>query len=166
MQQKHLRALLSMPTTKVGAPQQKEFYFVFKLKPEVKERGRAMKKNDGTLFIRTPDKTRRYEERIGQLTRLQYPLSKPLTGPLIASLMFTFKSDPDGDLDNYVKAILDGMQQGKAFGNDKQIRGINAHVIYFNELEEDTTVEERTEVILSPRANLTMDYNEYLKGEV
>jgi len=33
-----------------------------------------------------------------------------------------------GDIDNYTKAVLDGLQ-GIAFGNDKQITKVNAEII-------------------------------------
>lgn len=154
-----LRSLLSMGTTSLGVNKTTEHYFEFKLKPQVKERARAgvRKSESGKLstFVHTPEKTRRYEERIGIMAKIQHG-NVPLLGPLIANINFYFEKDPDGDLDNYVKAILDGMQQGKVFKNDKQIRGINAHVFYFDELDEDEERIERTEVILSPRRSLAV----------
>jgi Holliday junction resolvase RusA-like endonuclease len=152
-----LRSLLSCATTSLGKQTQREYYFEFKLKPQVKERARAgvRKSSEGKIssFMHTPEKTRRYEERIGIMAKIQHN-GIPILGPLIANINFYFEKDPDGDLDNYVKAILDGMQQGKVFKNDKQIRGINAHVIYFDELDEDDERIERSEVMLSPRRSI------------
>lgn len=93
--------------------------------------------------------SREYELLIEQMTDIQHPLDRPLEGDLIATVSFYIKNRVHGDLDNLLKSILDGMQ-GVAFKNDKQIRGFNVHVYYFDEIPESERIE-RTEVILTHR---------------
>ena len=92
----------------------------------------------GTRHV-TPAKTRRYEEAIGKLCRVRMGALKPASGPIAVSFV-AFIPIPESwsktdkaramagllqptsrpDLDNYEKAILDGLN-GVAFYDDSQV---------------------------------------------
>lgn len=137
---------MNIPTLEVGKRQ--PIYYRFDMRPLPKERARAFKQR-GRMRTFTPQRTKEYELLIEQATSLQHPFEQPLEGDLIANVNFYFENRIHGDLDNCLKAILDGMQ-GVAFKNDKQIRGFNVHAFYFDELDEDER-RERTEVIITHR---------------
>jgi crossover junction endodeoxyribonuclease RusA len=105
-----------------------EYSFLIEGKPKPKERPRMTKR--GRTY--TPKATLEAERRV----RDSY--SGPLfTGPVALNLLFekdnvqvTIKdarwtSGLRGDIDNYVKTILDGLQ-GKAFDNDRQVVDLQA----------------------------------------
>ena len=86
--------------------------------PVAKERPRRGK--NGSWY--TPTKTRDYEQLVGWIwkeTRI-----KPLTGPVSVRLDFWI-GGRDKDLDNLVKAVLDGLN-GVAWEDDSQIVSITA----------------------------------------
>ena len=86
-------------------------------------KGRPRATRQGRIY--TPAKTRNYERRVGIVAALHIP--GPLTGWIQAKIWISLpmtKSGSErlngGDLDNYAKSILDGLQ-GVAFIDDKQI---------------------------------------------
>ncbi|MBX9665978.1 MAG: RusA family crossover junction endodeoxyribonuclease [Candidatus Obscuribacterales bacterium] len=143
-----MSARKKIPTTSVG-PLRVPLYFVFNLRPVPWERNVPIKTKGRVLMLKA-QRTRDYEARIAEATALQYEYDAPLEGDLIAHLTYYLANKIHGDLDNLTKAVLDGMQ-GVAFRNDKQIRGLNIHVVYFEELEDGEPRIERTEVILVHR---------------
>ena len=64
-----------------------------------------------------------------------------LKGALTVSIDFYFADKRHGDIDNHIKAILDGLQYGRAFENDKQIMRVEAEIFYDDE--------ERAEICIS-----------------
>lgn len=99
---------------------------VFKFPPQVKQRPRMTRR--GRVF--TPAKTLEFEAAVAKAWRF-----KPLEGDVVVEIYlhkdtFTvcvdnYKGDTTtklrGDIDNYVKSILDGLN-GVAFIDDKYIR--------------------------------------------
>lgn len=73
------------------------------------ERGRA----------HTPKRTREFEEQVAWAARTVPPI--PRDARLSVELSLFSKRKLTGDLDNYAKAILDGLQKGGLFENDGQI---------------------------------------------
>lgn len=68
---------------------------------------------------RTPERTRVYEEAVAWHARAQ---GWRFTGPIAVEIALYFGSTPLGDLDNYAKAILDGIQRGGLIEDDGQVR--------------------------------------------
>lgn len=135
-----------IPTTQVGI--REPCHYRFDMRPRPKERPRSVRVGNRIVVMKSKT-SREYELLIEQMTDIQHPLDRPLEGDLIATVSFYIKNRVHGDLDNLLKSILDGMQ-GVAFKNDKQIRGFNVHVYYFDEIPESERIE-RTEVILTHR---------------
>lgn len=105
-----------------------EYSFLIEGKPKPKERPRMTRR--GRTY--TPKATLEAEQRI----RDAY--SGPLfTGPVAIQMFFysdhtevaiyeeEWTSPLRGDIDNYIKTILDGLQ-GKAFDNDRQVVSVSA----------------------------------------
>jgi Holliday junction resolvase RusA-like endonuclease len=106
-----------------------KFSFAVDLRPQVKERPRMTRR--GRVY--TPAKTLDYERSVAEL--YDGPMFE---GPIFFSVMFAKEyslvtiqeaTKPQdslrGDLDNYVKAITDGLQ-GQAYVNDRQIVRLHA----------------------------------------
>ena len=99
---------------------------IFKFPPQVKQRPRMTRR--GRVF--TPAKTLEFEAKVAKAWRF-----KPIEGDVVVEIhlhkdTFTVSVDKHtkdtvtklrGDIDNYVKAILDGLN-GVAFTDDKYIR--------------------------------------------
>lgn len=68
-------------------------------------------------FIYTPPATREYEKLVGWVARCAG--CKPLNGPLAVKLHL-FIRGRSGDVDNYCKSILDGLN-GVAYEDDDQV---------------------------------------------
>ena len=68
-------------------------------------------------FIYTPPATREYEKLVGGVARCAG--CKPLNGPLAVKLHL-FIRGRSGDVDNYCKSILDGLN-GVAYEDDDQV---------------------------------------------
>lgn len=83
--------------------------------PRPKERHRLGA--NGRMY--TPEKTVQYERAIAAVARL-YLGHWRKDGRYRTTLTFVFDCTRRGDLDNYVKAVHDGLQ-GFAFENDKQV---------------------------------------------
>lgn len=88
----------------------------------------------------TPEKTRDWETVVEQHIRRERKLRPPLEGRLIAHATFwlprpktvkdAYPTNTRADIDNLVKALLDGAQNGGAFVNDGQITDITASKRY------------------------------------
>jgi crossover junction endodeoxyribonuclease RusA len=77
----------------------------------------------GNGHVYTPQETREYEELIGWMTqRLRFP-----RGPLSLRVVFYY-GKRQGDIDNRVKTLLDGLQRGGALLNDNQIVEVHAQL--------------------------------------
>jgi Holliday junction resolvase RusA-like endonuclease len=96
----------------------------------------------------TPEKTKNYESEVGMMAKAAMGASKPLEGALEAFIYVTFpvpasyskkrteaclsgqeKHTKKPDLDNVVKAVLDGMSD-IVFLSDSQITSIHATKVY------------------------------------
>ena len=75
----------------------------------------------------TPARTRAWEQEIGWMARAVG--MEPMAGDVGITLRFQRKGRVRADLDNLVKAVLDGLN-GIAFGDDRQIIELVADVHY------------------------------------
>ena len=72
----------------------------------------------------TPRRTLNWEQEVGWSAKVTLKLPEPLQGPLSVDLEF-YGARSNADLDNLVKAVLDGMQ-GVVFENDRQVVELSA----------------------------------------
>lgn len=89
----------------------------------------------------TPPRTRAYEEHVAQacvVTRRER--GRTLTYDLDVRIELHTKSALRGDLDNYAKSILDGLEKGQLFRNDKQIKQLSIQVAITPEHDEKAVV--------------------------
>ena len=107
--------------------------FMFSLDPVAKARPRFAR---GRVF--TPFKTERYEAHIAVVAAAQMNGSPMIEGPIYAKFRFIFKRKKSvtrahhiirPDLDNLIKAILDGLN-GVAFKDDAQVCSLSATKVY------------------------------------
>lgn len=110
--------------------------FVVPGRPVPKARPRVGR--NGAVY--TPRATREYEERAASAARAAG--IEPLAGPVAVRAVF-FVSGRAGDLDNYLKALLDGLK-GTAYGDDCQVVRLEA------EVRACVPGEERAEVEVEP----------------
>lgn len=109
----------------------------FDIKPFPKERPRATRA--GVMY--TPSKTRDYEKQILGMFEEQFPDHEPIDEPICVKVdlatdsivVSVYKRDHKpkgmrGDLDNYVKAILDALN-GAAWVDDRQIVALTARKV-------------------------------------
>lgn len=101
---------------------------VFKFPPQVKQRPRMTRR--GRVF--TPAKTLEFEAKVAKAWRFKPIEGDVSVGIILGKETFTvwvdeYQGDTTtklrGDIDNYVKSILDGLN-GVAFTDDKFIRSI------------------------------------------
>jgi Holliday junction resolvase RusA-like endonuclease len=88
--------------------------------------------NQGRFF--KPKRTRDYEERVAWACRA----SSAVIGNADCQVMIEFcaKRKLRGDLDNYAKAVLDGLQIGGMIENDRQVKTLS---LSYGGHEEDVT---------------------------
>lgn len=107
--------------------------FLFSLDPLAKLRPRFSR---GHVF--TPVKTKRYEQHVAMVAKIQMEGAEMLDGPIHARIRFVFKRKKSvkrvhhtikPDLDNLIKAILDGLN-GIAFKDDAQVCSLSATKVY------------------------------------
>lgn len=108
--------------------QRKPMRMYMQLKPKVKQRPRLGRR--GRVF--TPTATLQHEAEIAALWKKKFGRRKPLEGPVLVSVDFDkhgmwvevaptdLPSLMRGDIDNYLKAVLDALN-GIAYVDDKQI---------------------------------------------
>jgi Holliday junction resolvase RusA-like endonuclease len=100
----------------------KEIRLKFLIDPVPKGRPR-FSKFGGTY---TPPRTKAFEKAVQMMAKNQYR-QKPLDGPIEVGIEFVFKkpqkpsnSYPKGDIDNYVKSVLDSLN-GVVWNDDRQV---------------------------------------------
>lgn len=107
--------------------------FMFSLDPVAKARPRF-----GRDRVYTPFKTERYEQHVAMVAKAQMVGAEMLDGPIHARIRFVFKRKKSvkrihhiirPDLDNLIKAILDGLN-GIAFKDDAQVCSLSATKVY------------------------------------
>ncbi len=103
-------------------------------RPVPKERPR---RGRGGQFY-TPARTRSYEEKVGWTARAASV--RVLSGPVSLAARFYFSRCPPGDLDNYLKAVADGLK-GIAYRDDRQVVRITAELLSCRAGEERVEVE-------------------------
>jgi crossover junction endodeoxyribonuclease RusA len=87
----------------------------------------------------TPEKTRMYEELVGW--KAKQVIQKPLKKNIAVYITIYASSKIQGDLDNYAKSILDGMN-GVAYIDDKQICSLSIQRISDKEERVEIEIEE------------------------
>lgn len=107
------------------------------IQPVPKARPRATR----TGRVYTPAKTAEYERSIAKLVShhsaligalaldVVFVLKRPRSRPKSKPHRF-FKAGSRGDLDNYIKALLDGLQRGGVVPNDAAVVQIQAYKVY------------------------------------
>lgn len=105
-------------------------------KPAPKQRPRVGK--NGRVY--TPRITRDYELKVAWSAKAAG--LQPLAGPVEVRVAFYFAARPPGDLDNYLKALLDGMK-GIAYDDDGQVVKLAAEARRCRQGEERAEVEVR-----------------------
>lgn len=99
------------------------YRFTIEGQPIPKARPRLGKKG----YAYTPKKTKNYEALVKKSAMLAIP--EPLQGDLFVHIDFYRKGKVKADIDNMVKAILDGLNK-VAYADDKQVRQLFASVEY------------------------------------
>jgi crossover junction endodeoxyribonuclease RusA len=87
----------------------------------------------------TPEKTRMYEELVGW--KAKQVIKSPLRKNIAVYITIYASSKIQGDLDNYAKSILDGMN-GVAYIDDKQICSLSIQRISDKEERVEIEIEE------------------------
>lgn len=83
--------------------------------------------NRKTGHVYTPKATREYEESVAWSARA----SRVSFGDrsVWVKITLVFNRAPRGDIDNFEKAILDGLEKGQLFDNDRQVLQKSTRVI-------------------------------------
>lgn len=108
--------------------------------PRGKGRPRFFRRGPG-IGTFTDDKTAAYENLVALAAAQAHGGAEPLDGPLAVSLTFVLprpKSAPKRvtmpatkpDLDNLVKAVLDGCNQAGVWADDSRVVVLTAHKVY------------------------------------
>ena len=87
-------------------------------RPVPKRRPRSTT-SGGKVLVYTPRETAAYEKAVGYVA-LNACQGRSITTDIAVGIKLYFKDRKFGDIDNYSKSILDGMQ-GVIFENDKQV---------------------------------------------
>ncbi|HPU35322.1 MAG TPA: RusA family crossover junction endodeoxyribonuclease [Bacillota bacterium] len=112
-------------------------YFTIPGRPVPKQRPRAGK--NGNIY--TPKNCREYEKAVGRAAREVFV--NPYDGPVELQVKI-YLASKGGDLDNYIKAISDGLN-GIAWRDDSQVSRIKADLVVHK------GVTERAEVLVKTR---------------
>lgn len=102
----------------VYTPAKEPIRIVIPGRPVPKERPR-LSAAGRKMYIYTPQETSKFEKQVA-LAALTAANGKVLFGDIAISIKLYFSDKRFGDLDNYAKSILDGLQ-GTLFENDKQV---------------------------------------------
>ena len=79
----------------------------------------------GKLRMITTAKARTWKKAAAWSLRAQRGTIPTITGPCTLTIR-VFLPTASGDVDNYLKAVLDALQDAKVFANDRQVQGIQA----------------------------------------
>jgi Holliday junction resolvase RusA-like endonuclease len=94
--------------------------------PTIVVLGRPVAKQRARMFpggrAYTPPRTRDYEQTVAWACRATRERFR--TGPLSVRILLLSTTELRGDVDNYAKSILDGMEKGQLIGNDRQIKDL------------------------------------------
>lgn len=102
-----------------------------KARPRLGIRGRRS-------YIYTPESTVEYERTVALFSRQQY--SKPVQGPVAVTVRIYMGRRGRGDIDNYLKSILDGLN-GVVYQDDKQVVRLDACFVACSKGEERVEIE-------------------------
>jgi crossover junction endodeoxyribonuclease RusA len=89
----------------------------------------------------TPRSTIEFEEHVAWVARAQR--TRFGDDPVRVSIEIWTQRSLRGDLDNYAKSILDGLQKGGLFNNDRQVVGLDVQKV-----TRSVTGEDRTRVVV------------------
>jgi len=112
-------------------------FYRFDLKPQAQERMRTRTFDSGKVVRYMPSS--KYQLEINRLAQEQNALFEPFTGDLACIMSFRLPHRRHGDLDNLVKAVLDGMapkyKDGRielmgVFRSDKVIKKLHTEIFY------------------------------------
>jgi Holliday junction resolvase RusA-like endonuclease len=120
--------------------------------PQPKARPRIARGGKGVF---TPKATKSYEQYVAHVSALEMRRAPPLDEPVIIHIMFCFalpktpsvrsRIMSEGclhtkkpDIDNLAKSVLDGLQAGGVFSDDKQVVELRAAKVYA--IEEPFTI--------------------------
>lgn len=108
--------------------------------------GRPVPKGRPRLGTRvfTPDRTREFEERVAWYCRAARVRLRDRVVEVTIELHT--RTPLRGDIDNYAKAVLDGLQKGEAIADDRQVASLRCWRVV-GDAEEDRTV-----IVLKPLA--------------
>ena len=90
------------------------------------------------MYVYTPEETKRYERQV-MLLAAAAAKGKTFFNDIAIDIKLYFADKKFGDIDNYAKSILDGLQ-GTLFENDKQVARLH--------IERHIDKNERAEVII------------------
>lgn len=88
-------------------------------------KGRPRRGANGRFF--TPKETKVYEQTVGMMARNAMRSKKPTTEEVFVRMKFYFDDRRKRDLDNLVKAVLDGCNS-IVFADDKQVTRLEAAI--------------------------------------
>ena len=99
------------------------FSLVFRIEGEPVPKGRPRFTVHGGVY--TPKMTREAEDEVLWSFKIAHPGHEPAAGPIGIDLEFAPTKGRRGDIDNYIKTVLDALN-GWAWKDDRQIETITA----------------------------------------
>ena len=87
-------------------------------------KGRARVGKGGAVY--TPAKTREYEERVAWLVKAA---RAPVAGACEVSIVLALRPGSRGDIDNYAKALLDGLVKGGGIADDRDVTRLLVRIV-------------------------------------
>lgn len=113
-----------VPKTDTGAVSamdtQQPVVFTLAINPVAKQRPRTYRTKSGETRTVTPKKTQDYEKQVARHASISRNSPDMLTGELSVSIIIRRKTAHRADIDNIVKAVMDGME-GVLYKNDSQV---------------------------------------------